>query len=191
MNLRFALFLALSVLLLAAATVPAAQLDVVVNGGLEPPLSDGWQSQTSGVDVNIASQQLLDPDFDYEVLLTKGGGTGYGRLAQTVSLPVLDTDVSVSLLCDVAASGGAWAAGGLMVQYLDQGGAQLGQSVLLQRSADCPWIDSNTSHFIDVEPGSWKSVGFNVDLELDNLPGVPRDAVRKLGLVLFIEAADC
>jgi len=191
MKRRLALFALLSIALLAASSAAAAQLELLDNGGLEPPLTNGWETRISGSEVGITSMQLLDPDFDYEVRLTKGGGTGFGQLVQTVALPTLEADVSISLLCNVTAGGGAWAAGGVFIKYLDQQGGTLGQTALIQRSADCPWTGSDTFHIVDVDPGAWGTKAFNVSLELDNLPGVPRDAVRKLGVVLFVEAADC
>jgi hypothetical protein len=182
--------LVLSVLLAATCT-QGAELELVTNGGFEPPLSDGWTATITGTGATIDLDQFADPDLDFELLMTKGGGTGAARVNQELVLPNLDADVSVALDCDVTASGGAWAAGGLMLQYIDAQGMVLGQTAIAQRSADCPWQASDTFHLIDVEVGGWWNHDLNVAAELDNLPGVPREAVCKLGVILFVEAGDC
>jgi len=110
---------------------------------------------------------------------------------QTMVLPGLDVDVSVDLKCDVVGDGTAWAAGGFIVEYQASDGAILGRTAYLQRSPACPWTESDVLHLIDVDPNRWDTYGFNVATELDNLPGVPRDAVFKLGVMVFVEVADC
>jgi len=178
------------VLMLFSTVSSASELDLTVNGGFEPPLANGWEWMTTGGS-EFDLRQDADSDPDWEPVLSHRSASGFSRIFQEVSLPVTSTTVGVSLDLDMKAHNGAWAAGGLILEYRDKNGLAVGRTLLVQRTQDNPWEDSPIQHIIDVPEKGWNTHTIDLELELENLSGVPLDTVHKLGVILFIEAANC
>jgi len=183
-------FLFAALLLLSFTLSSASELDLAVNGGFEPPVAHGWELVTTG-----GSEFELRPDGDadpdWEPVLTHREASGFAWLSQEIALPVTKTTVGVSLDLNVKALNGAWAAGGLILEYRDKNGIAMGRTMLIQRTADNPWENSPIQHIIEVPEVGWNTHAIDLELEMENLAGVPLDAVHKLGVILFIEAANC
>lgn len=176
---------------LIAIPLAASALDIVVNGDFEAELTEGWEQSTAGDGATILRGTSYDPDPDYEVYLRKITGTGHAKISQGVSIPSTAVEFSANLKTYAVGSGGAWAAAGLVIHYLDQFGSQLGKTAIASRSVDCPWVSSSTFHMMTPIPNQWETVSFVIADELTNLPGVDAAQVRRLEIQVVATAADC
>ncbi|MCU0304126.1 MAG: hypothetical protein MUC56_08730 [Thermoanaerobaculales bacterium] len=182
----------LGLLLMAALSSPALALELVANGGFESDLPPAWQTELVGAATVVNRAAGYDPDPDYEVLAEKGTGDGYARVNQTVVIPALDLEFSVNLRVQAASSSGPWAAAGVALHYENHLGDLLGTTMIVGRTADCPWIDHDTLHLIPAPDEEWHGYSFNVLDELANLPGVELPAIRKIRISLFGQVGgDC
>lgn len=180
----------LLLLLVPTSSVPAIEL--VTNGWFEEALPPAWQVEAVGAAATVTRATGYDGDPDYEVLVEKGTGNGHGKLNQTVVIPSLDVDFSVTAMAQVAVSTGPWAAAGVALHYEDHFGNVLGTTMIVRRTSACPWSDGDTLHMIPVADESWNSYGFDLGAELAHLPGVDPDAIRQVRVSLFGEVGgDC
>jgi len=184
---RLALLL---LLLVPTSSVPAIEL--VTNGAFEEALPPAWQVESVGAAANVTRATGYDGDPDFEVLVEKGTGNGHGKLNQTVVIPSLDVDFSVTAKVQVAVSVGPWAAAGVALHYEDHFGNVLGTTMIVRKTSACPWIDNDTLHMILVADESWNSYGLDLGAEVANLAGVDPDAIRQVRVSLFGEVGgDC
>jgi hypothetical protein len=170
-----------------------AAIELVTNGDFESDLAPAWQEESVGAAVMIGRSVTFDVDPDYEVVVQKATGNGYGKLIQPVVVPATDLDFSVNAKIQVSAtSGGPWAAAGVALHYEDSLGDVLGTTMIVRVTAECPWIDSDTFHMIPAPDEEWNAFSFNVDDELANLPGVDMMAIHQIRIVIFGQVGgDC
>jgi hypothetical protein len=182
-------------LLLLVLVLPSSvmAMELVTNGGFEGDLPPDWQEDTVGAATVISRSVGYDGDPDYEVLVEKGTGNGHAKLNQTVVIPSVDVAFSANAKIQVASSGGGpWAAAGVALYYEDSLGEVLGVTMILRKTIDCPWLDSDTFHMIPVADEEWKNHAFNLSNELSNLPGVDMQAIHQIRICLFGQTGgDC
>lgn len=171
------------ILLLLAALGSASVL--ITNGDFEQDLSVGWTQTIYGAAASIIRGTGYDPDPDYEVYVYKGTGTGYAKLHQTAYIPTTDLEFAASLkLYGSSNSTTCWAAGALIIAYLDDVGDLLGESIICYKTSACPWVNTATRHVVAVTDSFWHDYSFNIDTELTNLSGVDPGDIRRIQITL-------
>jgi hypothetical protein len=146
---------------------------LITNGDFEQDLSVGWSQIVSGSNTSIERSTTFDPDPDYEAYAYKGTGDGYAKLTQMTYIPTTDLQFSASLkLYASSNSTTCWAAGALIIAYLDDTGDLLGETKIYAASYACPWINGPTTSLIQVADSNWHDYSFNINSELSNLPGI-------------------
>ena len=180
----------LSLILAMAITLPATALELVTNGDFEQVLGPEWQQSitTPGA---IQRAINFDMDEDYEIYAYKGTGNGEVLLSQTTAIPGVDIQFSAEAKFNAVATSTAWAAAALVIGYMDEDGALLGETSICARSYYCPWVSTPTFHLIDAAMGVWDTHGFHIGDELENLPGINPLAVRRLRVTILTHAYDC
>jgi len=179
------------VLTLALPTTVMA-LELASNGGFEVDLQPAWQEETLGSAAIFDRATTYDGDPDYEVLVEKGTGNGHAFLNQTIVVPSVDLMFAVNAKMEVSSTSGPWAAAGVALHYENSLGDLLGSTVIVGKTIDCPWIDTDTFHMIPAPDDKWNGYGFNVGDELTNLPGVDMMAVHQIRISLFGQVGgDC
>jgi hypothetical protein len=182
------------VLMLALVWSPTVMaVELVVNGGFENDLPPAWEEEATGSSTFVGRSTSYHGDPDFEVLVQKGTGNGFTALDQTVIIPSVDVDFSVSaMLLASATSGGPWAASGVALHYETQFGDVLGTTAIVGTTIACPWIDTDILHLIPAPDTAWNDYVFNVEDELANLPGVDMMAVHQIRISLFGQVGgDC
>ena len=172
-----------------AAVVPGREL--VYNGTFELAADSGWKLYVWGdfPDTgNCRLRRLSDfyPDRDFEVMLHKMLHQGM-KLSQRVDPPSLDLGLSFSArLTSKTERESLFAAGAVCLQYLDTRDSALGETRIYSATPGCTWQSGPILHLIGA-PDSlhWHDYRLNVSDELVNLPGVPRDSIRALRVVLL------
>ena len=181
--------------LIVVLAVPASAiaLELVTNGAFESDLAPAWKEDALGAAASVSRSTGYDGDPDYEVLVQKGTGNGHSTLSQIIVIPSVDVTVSLSTKIEVSAtSGGPWAGAGVALHYEDSLGETLGTTMIVGRTADCPWVDTPTLHMIPAPDQEWNSVQLTVGDELANLPGVDMMAVHQIRVRLFGQVGgDC
>lgn len=180
-------------LLILAMPSYVVAVELVTNGGFESDLPPAWQVESSGAAAIVNRATGYDGDPDFEVLVEKGTGNGQAKLNQSIVIPSVDVDFSVNAKIQVSSTaGGPWAAAGVALNFENHIGDLLGTTVIVGKTADCPWIDNDTFHMIPAPDEEWNSFGFNVASELVNLPGVDMMAVHQIRISLFGQVGgDC
>lgn len=161
---------------------------LITNGDFEQTLDIGWQRDSNGVNITINRATIYDPDPDYEAQVYKGAGTGFAELSQMVDIPSTDllfTCNAKIYAFDNDADTLTWAAAALIISYLDDGGATLGETRICNFSTPCPWLSTPTCHLIIAIDSFWHNYGFNIDDELANVPGVNPADVQKISIALY------
>jgi hypothetical protein len=121
----------------------------------------------------------------------KSTGTGYARVVQVVPLPSTDATLQASLKIAATATSTAWSGAALRIDYLDQDGFPLGETIIGAQSTYCPWADGPTTHIIPVVDSNWKDYSLDLNDELTNLPGVDPPQIRQVRIALVAYAQDC
>lgn len=171
-------------ILLLLATVASASV-LLTNGDFEQDLDVGWTQTISGTAATINRGAAYDPDPDYEVYLYKGTGTGHAKLHQTVYIPTIDLDFSAALkLYASSNSTTCWAAGALVIGYLDEADNLLGESIICAKSVACPWVNSATRHIITPADSFWHDYAFNINDELEYLAGITPGDIKRIQITL-------
>lgn len=181
--------LAIASLVLAAAP-PAHAGELLANGDFELTLDQGWTQEIDGSGY-INRSTGLDPDPDYEVLVRKSTGTGFVQLYQRVPCPTTDLEFSASVKIMANATSEAWAGATLRLSYVDYQGFTLGSSNMCARTGRCPWNDSATEHYMEVPAYAWTDYAFNLNDELQNVPGVNPADIKEIVISLYTVASDC
>jgi hypothetical protein len=170
----------------------AMAIELAANGDFEVDLSLGWKMETLGSATSFSRDTTYDGDPDTEVLVEKGTGNGHALLNQTVVVPSTDVSFSVHARIEVSSTSGPWAAAGVALHYESAVGDVLGTTMIVGRTVDCPWIDSDSFHMIPAPDGEWNLYAFNVADELINLPGVDMMAVHQIRISLYGQVGgDC
>jgi len=167
-------------------------LELCSNGSFEEELAIGWQVTLPDTGSVITRDVGLEPDPDFEVLVAKDGVTGVAGLDQV--LPLHDLDMRFSLRARMLADAGyvSWAAAGVMLTYIDEGGFTLGQTAICAVSRSCPWENGPSFHLIEPWHGDWEAYSFRLADEVAaNLPGVDPSAVHTLRISVQAILDDC
>lgn len=153
---------------------------LITNGDFEQDLSVGWTETINGSNTSILRQTNYDPDPDYEAYVYKGTGDGYAKLAQTAHVPTTDLQFSVSVkLMASSNSTTCWAGAAFVLTYMDNSGEILGTTMICRMSSASTWTNSPTRHLIVAADTNWNDYAFNINAEMDNLPGInPVDVAR-------------
>ncbi|MGD9380287.1 MAG: hypothetical protein PVI51_06935 [candidate division WOR-3 bacterium] len=165
---------------------------LVVNGDFEQPLTDGWSETMSGAGVMEITRGIgYDPDPDYEVYLHKGDGTGNVEITQLTYVPTTDLQFSVDAkLYAYGTSAQCWSGSGICLYYLNSTDDVLGWSRICARTVACPWTSSSTTHAIEATDTLWHTYSFNLNDELDYVPGVNRQEIAKVLVSVIAQCVD-
>lgn len=167
----------------------------ITNGDFEQPLATGWTQYSSNAYGGIMRGSGYHPDPDYEAYVYRIGqyssAGGYEKLYQTVDIPLIDIDFSVSLKLYAWDNGSSWCGAACVLSYLDDSDVVLGKTRICYESPGCPWSNSPTQHLIAVYDSSWHDYTFNINDELQNLSGVNPLNVAKITVTLMDTAYCC
>jgi hypothetical protein len=174
------------------ATGTEHALELSVNGTFEEELATGWQVTLPDTGSTIARETGFDPDPDHEVQVLKVRITGTTGIDQILPLPSLDMQFSVRARVLAEAGAVSWAAAGVILGYIDEGGLTLGQTAICAKSRNCPWESGPTFHVIEALHSDWDTYSFDLEGELaTNLAAVDRSAVRRLKISIVSVLDDC
>jgi hypothetical protein len=163
--------------------------NLVVNADFELPLEPAWTSTSSG-ECTIERDTSLDPDPDYEAHIVLSG-LGHGRLLQVVEVLDTEIDFSVILKLHADATGEAWAGAAIVLTYLDDTQAFLGETLLGAWTHECPWENGPTEHLVSLPADEWMDWTLNINDDLQELPAVDPLAVRYIRVALNAQAYEC
>ncbi|MCX8015687.1 MAG: hypothetical protein N2748_06660 [candidate division WOR-3 bacterium] len=170
---------------------------LLTNGDFEQELKAGWiltfVDPTYGDTIDCL--QKFDPDPDYEVRVKKHHAT-LAKIHQTVNIPTTDLQFSVSTKLYAYEHPSPltyyWSASAIALRYLDDNYNLLGETRLTNKSLHCPWTNSPTVHLINVtDTINWHTYSFNLNTELNNLPGVNRNNIKKIQIALLDTTNGC
>lgn len=170
---------------------PSHAVNLLVNGDFEDEILMGWESDLYGTGAIVDRATTYHPDEDYEARAYKPTGIGHSILSQTVALPSLEADFSVSAYLNASATSTAWAAAAISVAYLDEIGTTLGETRIYVVTHYCPWEPAEDLHLISGSTGMWDAYSFNIEEELANLPAVDAQEVRAVKVSLLTDVYDC
>jgi hypothetical protein len=177
------------ILFMAAGLIFAGNLSV--NGDFEQDLSIAWELASNGYNPTITRGTAYDPDPDYEAYAFKDYGSGYAKLYQVIDLLGMSTaDLDFSINAKVYAWDNnadqlCWAAAAVIITYMNESGARLGDTKICMRTTPCPWQNTSTCHLITATDSFWHNYSFNINDELGNLPGVNPSNVKKIEVALY------
>ena len=169
---------------------PAYAGELVINGDIEQPLTEGWSQFIDGAGL-ISRATTYDEDPDYEVMVRKTTGSGVVQIMQTISIPTTELQFSASVKMLATATSDAWAGSALRLTYIDYHGFTLGHTSICARGGRCPWNDNDTEHYMEVPDATWRDYTFNLNDELLNLPGIDPQQIKDIELALYTVACDC
>lgn len=172
----------------ALAIAVAAGQNLLVNGDFEQVLTNGWTQTYGGSGTRIFDRDTsYHPDPDYEGYVQQYSGSGWARLAQSVTTGNDALLLSFSAWFSIGAgSSTCWPVAAVCVEYLNSSSAVLGETRFYSHNAYCNWTGSSTLHLIEVTSTSWEDYELDVHQELiDNLPGVNPDSVRGVQISLY------
>ncbi len=183
------------VLLIAINFCKASVL--LTNGDFEQDLRSGWLYRvvTPTYDDSLGRDIKYDPDPDYEVYVKKHHAT-LAKLYQTVNIPTTDLEFSVTAHLYAyeypSTSTYYWSAAAVVLSYLDNNYNLLGVTRITNKSLHCPWANTPTIHLINViDTINWHTYSFNLNNELNNLPGINRNNVKKIQVALMDTTNGC
>lgn len=184
----------LTVLLLAvAATGLAFAQNMVVNGDFSRDLADGWEYEESGFGNHLAERRAWSPpDTGHYCFVQQVNGPGFARLSQLID--VIGPDLAFSYQASWAIGGGSstcWPVAAVFLEYYDNGGTRLGETIWYLHNEYCAWEPSGNRHLISITDPDWRQYAVNVREEIAaNLPAVTADAVRQVGISLYSYTSD-
>ncbi|KPK64697.1 hypothetical protein AMJ83_00405 [candidate division WOR_3 bacterium SM23_42] len=176
------------IMLIFAGVVFAANM--LTNGDFEQDLSVGWDQTIAGIGT-ITRGTTYYPDPDYEAYVYKADGNGFVTLFQAVDVEHTDLVFSVDAkLYIFATSSQCWAGAAVCVSYLNASDAVLGWTRICTFSIACPWYSNDTCHVIEAPDTSWHSYTFNIEDELQSLPGITPSEIAKIEVALLAQCFD-
>ncbi len=178
-------------------TVTVANAAVfLTNGDFEQTLDNGWTdyiSYPTSIDT-IDRATGFHPDLDYEARVKKYD-YAYARLSQTVDIWTTDLEFSVDAKLyayEYNSAASYWATAAIVLAYRDVNGSLLGQTRICHNTPHCPYTNSSTFHIIPApDPNNWYTYAFNINDELDSLPGVNPADVAKIEVALYDTTNGC
>ncbi len=172
-------------------SLPGAAGELVLNGDFERPATYGWTDSAWGNFPDTGNCRLrrlhdYNPDRDFEVLVHKMLHRGY-RLEQRVELPSLDLGFAASCRLNAKTEQVSfYAAAAVCLEYLDRAGTVLGETRIYGATSGCDWQGGPTLHLIPApDTLNWYDYHLLLGEELDSLPGVARDSVEAVNVVLL------
>jgi hypothetical protein len=175
---------------------------LLTNGDFEENLNissptAGWKYRvvTPTYADSLGRDSKYNADPDYEVYVKKHHAT-LAKLYQTVNIPTTDLEFAASaLMCAYeypSTSTYYWSAAAIALRYLDGNNDLLGETRITNKSEHCPWVNSNTLHLINVtDTVDWYDYIFNINDELDNLPGINRTNIKKIQVAIIDTTNGC
>ena len=170
---------------------PAQATNLLANGDFEDVLLVGWVSDLEGTGAVVDRSVTYHPDEDYEARAMKPTGVGHAILSQTIDLPSLEVNFSVSANLSATATSTAWSAAAISLTYLDAYGIVQGETRIYVASHYCPWEPAADLHLISGSFGLWEDYAFSIEEELANLPAVDPQEVRAVKVALLTDVYDC
>ncbi len=170
---------------------------LITNGDFEQDLRIGWVMSlidpTYGDTIDCLSK--FDPDPDNELRVKKHHAT-LAKIHQTVNIPTTDLLFSISAKLYAyehpSPSPYYWSASAIALRYLDRNYNLLGETRIAYKSPHCPWHNSPTLHIINVNDTlNWHTYSFNINDELNNLPGVNQNNIKKIQIALLDTTNGC
>lgn len=170
---------------------------LLTNGDFEQELRYGWQQlivrPTWYDTIDLAAKYDSDPDL--EIRVKKYHYTS-AKVYQTVNIPTTDLQFSIAaqLLAHEHPSTSTyyWSAAAVVLRYLDNNYNLLGETRITNKSLHCPWNNTSSIHLINViDTNNWYTYSFNIDNELNNLPGINRGNIKKVQVALFDTTNGC
>ncbi len=174
---------------LLLCVIPLVAQNLLTNGDFEQDLNIGWTRDSAGYYIYMDRATNYENDPDYEARTEKQVGSGYARLYQIVDISSpsdLTFSAKVKLYAyDNNADTLTFAASAIRIRYRDISGTLLGETRICQFTAPCPWQNTSTCHLIIVNDWLWHNYSFNLATELQNLPGVNPENVKKVEIALY------
>jgi hypothetical protein len=167
-------------------------LELTANGSFEEPLTSGWQVSLPDTGSTITRDVGFEPDPDYEVQVLKVRGTATTGIDQIFPLPDLNMQFSVRAKLMTDTGYVSWAAAGIVLEYIDEGGLTLGKTAICAVSRSCPWESGPDFHLIEPWTSDWDTYSFNLGEELATyLPAVNPLEVNRLRISVMAVLDDC
>jgi len=169
---------------------------LLTNGDFEQTLDTAW-TQTAYYPTyldTIDRATGFHPDLDYEVRVKKYD-YAYARLSQTVDIWTTDLEFSVDAKLyayEYTSTASYWATASIVLAYRNVNGGLLGQTRICYNTPHCPYTNSSTFHMrLAPDPNNWYTYSFNINDELDSLPGVNPADVAKIEVALYDTTNGC
>jgi hypothetical protein len=171
----------------------ASARELLVNGDFEDPARTTWRWDTFGNasdtgDCHLWQSYYYEPDLDREVCVHKTLHQ-WAMLSQTVDVPNTNLNFSASAKLFAKTERpdtGYYACANVIVSYLDANDSVLGETRIYVHTGGCDWKSTSVLHLINAPDSTqWHNYAFNVDNELNNLPGVNRADVTKIRVGLW------
>ena len=189
-------------------TQPSPDPDNLIQNGYFLESYDSWKRELTD-EGGSSKASIIDSNnspFNRALQLNQ---TGLGNILFTQTVPINSIHLNLSLTFETAATQGLiWGFSGtgyaaIVIDYFDPSGDSLGYTALntLNESpfAGGPAVgapekikDTNTSHFIKIEPGQVnKNFTINLAEEVnENLLGINPDKIRSIGITLIAGSND-
>jgi len=185
-----------AVLLIAGACSLGRAQQLLVNGDFELDISTGWsidsvEGMTPYYDT-LDRDTSFNPDPGYEARVKKYD-SAHAKLYQTVDVTTtnLAFGINAKLYAEELNQATTWAGAAIVLSYMNDSGAVLGETRICFKTIHCPWADGPTLHLIAAPDSNWIIYSFNVGDELANLPGVNPLEIAKVRVALFDTTNGC
>jgi hypothetical protein len=160
--------------------------EVIQNGGFEDSLSS-WTVEYSSPygSWEVSTGVEHQPDPDYELCVVKAYSY-YARAVQTVDVPstALLFSGEARLETTVGSASGYYAYATVTLEYKNASGIVLGRTMIIKATPNCTLETTTTCRLHVVDTTQWVGFEMLIDDELDSLPGVNRNDVACVSVVL-------
>jgi hypothetical protein len=167
--------------------------ELLKNGDFESRLDTTWNIYAHGETHTIVTNKFFDADSDDEVYIRQFDSK-LSAIYQTCGIPGTDLEFSMDARL-FAASYSAMhphpAVSAIILSYLDNDEAVLGETRIFYYAESLDWQASPTVHLIQIGDTNWFSYRTRIAEELQNLPGVAPAQVCQIRVVLYAYAGGC
>jgi hypothetical protein len=180
-------------LTLAVGAAAAVAAEFLINGDFERTLTTGWSAAHGSGTYTIDADSFYEPDRDNEAYVQKYDAD-FARLEQAAPVPGSNLFFGYSVRLQAIAYNPEtpyWAAAALVLYYQDDSGHVLGETRLAATTANCPWFSDSVVHVISVPDTNWNRGTIDLRQELDSLPGVNPDSIRRIAVVVLDTTDGC